>query len=216
MATVTGFDLPIDTSTTDTLVFGDDLELVDYSDAFMSFRVDGRLLTFFGSFDWSSWKAMKSSPVSGFEVRLDDPSGTPVIEVGGLSLPFATFLKTDFNVYLAGDDTITGSTAGDRLFGFDGNDVIDGRAGDDYIDGGRGADVMRGGPGDDTYVVDDPGDQVIEMPGEGIDSVLSSLLTYTLPLDVENLTLAKAAGAATGIGNDLDHVLVGNHSAPTL
>jgi Ca2+-binding RTX toxin-like protein len=117
---------------------------------------------------------------------------------------------------LAGDDTITGSTVGDRLFGFDGNDVIDGRAGDDYIDGGRGADEMRGGPGDDSYVVDDPGDEVIELPGEGLDDVLSSLASYALPDHVENLTLAAAAGAATGIGNALDNVLVGNQSANTL
>jgi Ca2+-binding RTX toxin-like protein len=216
MATVTGFDLPIDISTVDKLVFGREIDLIEFCNDYMDWRFDGKLLTFFGSFDYSSMKALNRSPVTGFEVRLDDPAQTPVIEVGGLSLPFATFLKTDFNVYLVGDDVISGSTAGDRLFGFDGNDVIDGRSGDDYIDGGRGVDVMRGGPGDDSYVVDNPGDEVIELPGEGLDSVVSSLLSYTLPLDVENLTLAKAAGAATGIGNALDNVLVGNKSANIL
>jgi Ca2+-binding RTX toxin-like protein len=215
MATVTGFDLPIDISTVESLAPGKG-ELVDFGNDFITGGFGDRLVTFFGSFDFSSMKALKRSPVTGFEVQLDDLAGTPVIDVNGLSQTFATIDKSDFDLFLASDDTITGSTAGDRLFGFAGNDEIWGRGGDDYIDGGSGADVMRGGPGDDTYAVDDPGDQVIELTGEGLDDVLSSLASYALPDHVENLTLAAAAGAATGIGNALDNVLVGNQSANTL
>jgi Ca2+-binding RTX toxin-like protein len=215
MATVTGFDLPIDISTVESLAPGKG-ELVDFGNDFITGGFGDRLVTFFGSFDFSSMKALKRSPVTGFEVQLDDLAGTPVIDVNGLSQTFATIDKGDFDLFLASDDTITGSTAGDRLFGFAGNDEIWGRGGDDYIDGGSGADVMRGGPGDDTYAVDDPGDQVIELTGEGLDDVLSSLASYALPDHVENLTLAAAAGAATGIGNALDNVLVGNQSANTL
>jgi Ca2+-binding RTX toxin-like protein len=153
----------------------------------------------------------------------NDEDGHPVLEIDDVvvndffaSLFWGWLFPDPLQTVLAGDDVITGSTVGDRLFGFAGNDDIWGRSGDDHLEGGIGADVMRGGPGDDSFVVDDPGDQVIELAGEGLDSVLSSLLSYTLPLNVENLTLAAAAGAATGIGNALDNVLVGNKSANTL
>lgn len=47
---------------------------------------------------------------------------------------------------------------------------------DDVIDGRGGADTMAGGQGDDTYIVDNVGDQVIELAGGGIDLVRSSAL----------------------------------------
>jgi Ca2+-binding RTX toxin-like protein len=122
----------------------------------------------------------------------------------------------DFDDLFAKNDTITGSTAGDRLFAFGGDDVIDGRDGDDLIDGGKGADLMRGGAGDDRYIVGDQGDVVEEVADEGTDTVISSLRTYTLPDNVENLKLAKAAGGASGIGNGLDNALVGNALANRL
>ena len=52
---------------------------------------------------------------------------------------------------------------------------------------------MSGGLGDDSYSVDDAGDVVNEASGEGTDLVQSAI-TYTLPANVENLTL-------TGVGN---------------
>jgi trimeric autotransporter adhesin len=49
---------------------------------------------------------------------------------------------------------------------------------------------------------------IIEQPNSGIDSVKSSI-TYTLPANVENLTLVGAANT-NATGNDLDNVLIGS------
>jgi Ca2+-binding RTX toxin-like protein len=219
MAIVTGYSLPVDLGSIRAATGPGDWKM-NYAKDRIEFTVGGQtVLGLSGSFYKDSFFGftLVKGQLSGIDITRLDENRTPVLKIDEFVVKYADFAyRSGFKVVLAGDDTITGSTAADRLFGHDGNDVIDGRAGDDYIDGGRGADVMRGGPGDDTYVVDDPGDQVIELAGEGLDSVLSSLLSYTLPLDVENLTLAKAAGAATGIGNDLDNVLVGNQSANTL
>jgi len=79
----------------------------------------------------------------------------------------------------------------------------------DLIDGAAGADTMSGGLGDDTYVVDNTGDQVIELVGDGIDLVRSSASIWTLGANVENLTLTGVANNA-GTGNGLANVLTGN------
>lgn len=65
---------------------------------------------------------------------------------------------------------------------------IVGNSADNILDGVTGADVMVGGKGNDTYYVDDVGDQVIELAGEGIDTVQSKI-SYTLGDNVENLNL---------------------------
>ncbi|POR39835.1 tandem-95 repeat protein, partial [Methylobacterium sp. V23] len=73
---------------------------------------------------------------------------------------------------------LTGTAEGDRLLGGVGHDTLD---------GGAGADTMLGGTGDDTYIVDHVGDVVSEMANGGIDTVRTSLATYTLKGNVENL-----------------------------
>ncbi|MGK7865631.1 M10 family metallopeptidase [Falsiroseomonas sp. E2-1-a20] len=114
----------------------------------------------------------------------------------------------------AGADTLLGNEAMNHLFGGAGRDLLEGRAGDDVLDGGGGADTMRGGSGHDRYLVDDPGDLVIELNGEGMDTVVSSLATTTLPDAVEALVLA--AGGVTGLGNNLANMLTGNAAANRL
>lgn len=94
-----------------------------------------------------------------------------------------------------------------------GNDLrnfITGNAAANVLDGAGGADSMSGGNGNDTYFVDNSGDSVIETNADrvsgGVDSVYSTLATYTLSTNVENLYI-NSSDAANGIGNALDNVL---------
>lgn len=111
-------------------------------------------------------------------------------------------------------ENLTGSSFGDSFIGNFKSNVLNGRSGNDTLDGKDGADTMIGGLGDDTFVVNNAGDIVIEYGNEGIDRI-SSNVTYTLPLNVENLTLTGAV-AINGIGNDLSNKLIGNTAANQL
>lgn len=71
-----------------------------------------------------------------------------------------------------------------------------------------GNDTFKGGKGNDTYFVDSMGDVVKELAGEGTDTV-NSAITYTLPANVENLTLTSTS-AIDGTGNGRDNVITGN------
>jgi Cadherin domain/RTX calcium-binding nonapeptide repeat (4 copies) len=65
------------------------------------------------------------------------------------------------------------------------NNTFVGGALADSINGGGGADTMTGRQGDDFYFVDNPGDQVVENPGEGQDRVYVTVSGYTLAANVE-------------------------------
>lgn len=95
---------------------------------------------------------------------------------------------------LAGKDTLSGGVGNDKLNGGSGNDILNGGEGKDTLNGGTGADKMSGGSGNDSYIVDNRGDKVIETSNAAteIDKVTSSI-TYTLPGNVENLTLTGSS-----------------------
>lgn len=110
-------------------------------------------------------------------------------------------------------NVLTGTGEADTLSGLGGNDTLKGLAGNDKLVGGTGSDVMYGGPGNDSYSVDAIGDRVIELFGEGNDTVTSSI-NFTLSANVEQLVLT---GKATiGTGNALDNTITGNGLANTL
>jgi len=118
---------------------------------------------------------------------------------------------------LGGNDTLNGLGAVDQLFGGAGNDILNGgddadllfgEDGNDTLNGGLGADAMDGGLGNDTFVVDNAGDSVVEAAGGGTDLVQTSLLSYQLGANIENLTFT-GSGNFTGFGNTLANTLTG-------
>ena len=76
------------------------------------------------------------------------------------------------------------------------------------------ANELRGGLGDDTYRIYAATDQVIELAGQGTDTV-ESTVSYTLGANVENLSLVGTA-AISGIGNAAANVMIGNGAANVL
>ncbi|MCW7541635.1 calcium-binding protein [Aquabacterium sp. A7-Y] len=94
-----------------------------------------------------------------------------------------------------------------------------------------GDDAMFGGAGNDTYNVNSAGDQVFENAGQGTDTVVSRVQSYTLGNNVENLVLdntptqlvvqpgggfALVPAAVDGTGNALNNVITGNDRNNTL
>jgi Ca2+-binding RTX toxin-like protein len=115
----------------------------------------------------------------------------------------------------AGDDDLQGRAGNDTLNGLAGNDLLLGEAGNDLLNGGAGADTMTGGAGNDTYIVDDVLDTVIEAAGAGTDLVRTTLSSYTLGANVENLSFI-GAGDFSGTGNALNNVITGGSGADTM
>jgi Ca2+-binding RTX toxin-like protein len=81
-------------------------------------------------------------------------------------------------------------------------------SGANMLTGGTGADTMVGGDGNDTYIVNHTGDRVNEQAGEGTDLVKTTLGSYALGGNVENLTYA-GSDDFTGTGNSLQNVITG-------
>ncbi|NOT14571.1 MAG: calcium-binding protein [Methylotenera sp.] len=108
---------------------------------------------------------------------------------------------------------LTGNTLNNHLTGNDTANIISGGSSDTLA----GGDTLEGGDGDDTYIVDDVADLVIEVIGEGTDTIKASV-SYSLAdaTNVEKLTLTgSAALSATGRDGSND-VLTGNTGANTL
>ena len=67
---------------------------------------------------------------------------------------------------------------------------------------------MIGGTGNDTYIVDNAGDVVVEGLSAGVDRVDSLSDSYTLGANVENLSYV-GAGSFAGTGNTLANTITG-------
>ncbi|WP_166652437.1 calcium-binding protein [Enterovirga rhinocerotis] len=138
-----------------------------------------------------------------------------------LNAPDGAYLgPTQHAIYLdysggAGVANFQGGNWGDVLIGGSAADTLNGGGGDDRLNGGLGADTMTGGTGNDIFYVDNVGDIVVELAGQGTDQVRTTLDNYVLGANVENLFLMGTADLS-GTGNALNNVLQGNSGANTL
>ena len=122
------------------------------------------------------------------------------------SIDYALPAEVEKLVLIGGAIWATGTAlSGNYLVGNNLNNVLNGLA---------GADSMEGGLGDDTYIVDDAGDLTIEAPGQGVDTVLTSI-NLALSANVENIVATGGAALAL-TGNELNNYMTGNAAANVL
>jgi len=167
------------------------------------------VLNGFGGDDWLDGGAGADAMTGGAgdDTYIVDNTGDTTVELADegidlvrASVSYALAANIE-NLTLTGTGSISGT--GNAL-----DNLIVGNTAANTINGGLGADTMAGGAGNDVYVVDNIGDQVIELSGEGTDTIQSSI-TLTLVDNVENLTLFGNANL-NGFGNALNNTITGN------
>jgi Ca2+-binding RTX toxin-like protein len=149
---------------------------------------------------------------SGNDIYIVDDGGDAVIENTDEGVDEVRTIALSYTL-TANVENLTGTGAANQTL--TGNDL------DNLIDGGAGADTMTGGRGNDTYIVDDVNDQVVELGGEGTDEVRTALGSrtnfaqlYALAANVEKLTGTSTGDQGVrdnglnntvvmGVGNDL-------------
>ena len=108
------------------------------------------------------------------------------------------------------DDFITDSMSAydETLIGGAGNDTLESHGGGNRTYSTH--DVLAGGRGDDLYIIDIPGAQIIELAGEGHDTIVlpGGQVEITMPDNVEDL-MGGALTQLKATGNDLANLIVG-------
>jgi Ca2+-binding RTX toxin-like protein len=97
-------------------------------------------------------------------------------------------------------------TANLAAYGNELSNLIIGNDGDNLLNGGLGIDGLIGGKGNDTYVIDNSFDQIVENANEGTDVVYASV-SYQLGENLETLFLSGSA--IQGYGNSGVNTIVG-------
>ncbi|HEV7305580.1 family 16 glycosylhydrolase [Ensifer sp.] len=110
-------------------------------------------------------------------------------------------------VYYSGSSTawFSATGSGPTLHGTPGNDSL---WGDSSVDV-----TMIGGTGDDIYYLYSSTNRVDEAPGEGIDTI-NTWMSYTLPENVENLSVTGSDRHA--FGNGADNIMTGGSGSQTI
>ena len=139
----------------------------------------------------------------GNDTYLNVTSADTVLEQANEGIDtIVTALATYSLASLSNIENLTGtSVAGQTLTG---------NANANVIDGGGGGDTLIGGAGDDTYIVRSSSDVVTENAGQGIDTIVTALASFSLAAlpNVENLT-GTGPGGQTLTGNASANVIQG-------
>jgi Ca2+-binding RTX toxin-like protein len=107
----------------------------------------------------------------------------------------------------SGSFAATATAAGQTITGGTGADTLG--------DGGFSNVALRGGGGADTFTVTNASTTVNESPGSTNSTVLTTLSSYSLGGNVQNLTFA-GTGTFTGNGNGLANTMTGGTGSDTL
>ena len=145
-----------------------------------------------------------------------------VIDLRGATLTTATggggFISAVSGI--AGGFTIAKWVVIENAFGGSGNDRLIGNSVANILNGGQGIDTLTGLGGNDTYVVHNPGDIIVEATGGGTADRVISVGSFALAVD-DNIELLQTSNA-TGItalnlrGNWVAQTLIGNAGANRL
>lgn len=153
-----------------------------------------------------------STAASGIHARLDYMTAFNDGD-GGVD----TYVDIEAIVGSAFDDLLVGGALDDHLSGGLGRDTLLGGAGNDVLSGGQGvANALQGGVGDDRYILD-ANDTIVELAGEGFDTVEVHIGAYVMAANLENMeyvgqTTFNGTGNAGNnniYGGDLNDVLRG-------
>jgi Ca2+-binding RTX toxin-like protein len=167
-----------------------------------------------GAFNITTGNNFNNSPL---QIKVDGPTTNALYFDGSqmtdwssaISLDGTNLNENDTIKTGAGSDALGGGAGDDQISSGGGDDVLIGDAGDDSLNGGTGLDSMSGGIGNDLYVVDDAGDMVFELSGQGTDTVHSSVSFSLAGTSIEVLSLTGSANI-DGTGTNVADSIYGN------
>jgi ELWxxDGT repeat protein len=158
----------------------------------------------------------------GHDIYVVDNVGDSVFEAAGDGTDLV-YTSVDFDLGDAGEIEYlqllgaafsgTGNALANSITGNAGQNLLVGLGGDDALDGNGGADSMFGGQGNDIYYVDNALDAALESPGQGNDTVYSTV-SYVLAggSEIETLQLNVAGNPdIDGTGNEFANTLIGTY-----
>jgi Ca2+-binding RTX toxin-like protein len=120
---------------------------------------------------------------------------------------------------LSGNNFTDAPESGQRLTGNTLGNIITGSVGNDLLDGAVGADTLRGFFGNDSYMIDNAGDLIVEGVEQGSDRLFAAV-SYTLNAGAEvelmSTTVHTGTAAINLTGNELANIIHGNDGANSL
>lgn len=139
----------------------------------------------------------------------------------GVTISLANTKQQDNSAAGVGKDTLS---TFENIIGSSHADELTGTTAANVLDGGAGADKMTGGKGNDTYHVDNIGDQVFENAKEGIDTVIIAqggptafdLGAGTPWANIENVSYLGSDDITSGVGTSDANILTGGAGADSL